>query len=225
MFRRFASSIFVRRERWGLSRRGLLLLAVLTVAFVYGLMKGASPFLTVNGGKGDVMVVEGWISTRRVEQAAIAFHQGHYQHVVVVRNVSQDGDKWESGAYTADWVASDLVAKGVPTNKIQLIFCPVVRRDRTYACATAVRQWIEQNASSVKSIDVATLAVHTRRSRLLYKKAFGNNVAVGAIALSDFDYDPEHWWRSSEGVREVLGESVAYLYARFLFWPAAKTKT
>src|SRR5687767_14904946 len=123
--------LFVRRERWGLSRRGWVLLTFVIVALVFTMVRGTLPFLTVNnGGDGEIMVVEGWISTRRVERAAIAFHRGHYQRVVVVKNVSQEGNKWETGAYTANWVASDLVAQGVPTNKIQLIFCPVVRRDR-----------------------------------------------------------------------------------------------
>jgi hypothetical protein len=212
--------LFVRRERWGLSRKGWLVFFVGVVSLGFGLVLGVRPFLTVNnGGDGEIMVVEGWISTHRVEQAAIAFHQGHYQRVIVVRNVSREGNKWESGAYTADWVASDLVEKGVPTNKIQLLFCPVVRRDRTYTCATAVREWMGQNAVSVKSIDVATLAVHTRRSRLLYEKAFSDNVAVKAIALPDVDYDFDHWWRSSEGIREVPFEFLAYLYVRCFFSP------
>lgn len=195
-------------------------LAFGVAALGFVLVWGARPFLTVNnGGNADVMVVEGWISSRRLECAASAFHEGHYQRVVVVKNVSQEGDKWESGAYTADWVARDLVADGIPTNKIQLLFCPAVHRDRTYACAIAVRQWMEQNALSVKSIDVATVAVHTRRSRLLYEKAFSDNVTVRAIALPDVDYDADHWWRSSEGVREVPFELLAYLYVRFFFSP------
>jgi hypothetical protein len=33
------------------------------------------------------------------------------------------------------------------------------------------------------------------------------------------DYDPKHWWRYSEGVREILGETIAYMYAEFLFRP------
>jgi hypothetical protein len=212
--------IFVRRERWGFSRKGWMVFAVGMTAIVFGLVRGARPFLTVNnGGNGDILVVEGWISSRRVDRAANAFRQGHYQRVVVVKNVYKEGDKWESGAYTADWVARDLVANGVPTNKIQLLFCPAVRRDRTYACAIAVRQWLEQNALSVKSIDIATVAVHTRRSRFLYEKAFGNDMAVKAIALPDVDYDADHWWRSSEGVREVPFELLAYLYVRFFFSP------
>jgi len=39
------------------------------------------------------------------------------------------------------------------------------------------------------------------------------------IALRTGRYDPAHWWRSSEGIREVPFEAIAYLYARFLFSP------
>jgi hypothetical protein len=35
------------------------------------------------------------------------------------------------------------------------------------------------------------------------------------------DYDAKHWWQYSEGVRDVLSEGVAYLYAKFFFWPGA----
>lgn len=39
--------------------------------------------------------------------------------------------------------------------------------------------------------------------------------------MDSHEYDPRHWWRTSEGVRNVVGESIAYLYARFFFRPAA----
>jgi hypothetical protein len=53
----------------------------------------------------------------------------------------------------------------------------------------------------------------------LYEKAFGKDVKVGVVALEDRYYEADHWWRSSEGVREILGESIAYIYARFFFSP------
>jgi hypothetical protein len=62
---------------------------------------------------------------------------------------------------------------------------------------------------------------HARRTRLLYHKAFGKTVTVGVIAVSTPDYDSTQWWRYSDGVREVIGESIAYIYARFFFWPQA----
>jgi hypothetical protein len=42
---------------------------------------------------------------------------------------------------------------------------------------------------------------------------------VGIISVPDPDYDASHWWRSSDGVREVLDEGIAYIYAKFFFWP------
>jgi hypothetical protein len=61
--------------------------------------------------------------------------------------------------------------------------------------------------------------VHARRSRLLFQKAFGPGIEVGVIAIRDREYNPRVWWRYSEGVKEVLSEGAAYLYARFLFYP------
>jgi len=48
---------------------------------------------------------------------------------------------------------------------------------------------------------------------MMFTKVFGKNVAIGIIALNDPLYDPKHWWRTSEGVREVLGEAIANMYA------------
>ena len=48
----------------------------------------------------------------------------------------------------------------------------------------------------------------------------GADVKVGIIAARDPDYDPARWWRYSEGVRDVMGEVIAYLYIRLCFYPA-----
>ena len=55
--------------------------------------------------------------------------------------------------------------------------------------------------------------------RLLFQKALGDGIKVGIIAVPNPDYDPKYWWRYSDGVREVIGESIAYIYARLFFWP------
>jgi len=73
---------------------------------------------------------------------------------------------------------------------------------------------------AVMNFNVLTEDVHARRTRLLFQEAFGRETTIGIIAVPDPDYDAKHWWRYSEGVREVLGESIAYIYAKFFFWPA-----
>jgi hypothetical protein len=43
------------------------------------------------------------------------------------------------------------------------------------------------------------------------------------IAVSNPDYDPKDWWRYSDGVREVIGETIAYIYARCFFYPSVSS--
>ncbi len=93
-------------------------------------------------------------------------------------------------------------------------------RDRTYSAAIALRDWLAQNNPGVKRLNVLTRGVHARRSRLLFKKAFGNEVEIGIIAVPDSAYDASHWWRYSEGVKEIVSEGAAYLYVRLFFYPS-----
>jgi hypothetical protein len=52
---------------------------------------------------------------------------------------------------------------------------------------------------------------------MLYKEAIGEEIPVGIIAFEDREYDPKRWWKTSSGVRTVLGETIAYIYAKLLF--------
>lgn len=94
-------------------------------------------------------------------------------------------------------------------------------RERTYSSAIALRDWFLEHGMAVRSINVLTEDCHARRTQLLYERAFGKNVKIGIINVANPDYDPKYWWRYSDGVREVIGESIAYAYARFFFHPAA----
>jgi hypothetical protein len=94
-----------------------------------------------------------------------------------------------------------------------------VHQDRTYHSAVNVRRWLESQGITSSSVDVITLGPHARRSRLLFEAALGPDVTVGVYAVPDPRYDLAHWWRSSEGVRSVLGETIAYVYARLFFDP------
>jgi hypothetical protein len=50
--------------------------------------------------------------------------------------------------------------------------------------------------------------------------ALGDGVAVGVVSIEDQTYVPGEWWKSSNGVRTVIDESIAYLYAVFFFHPS-----
>ena len=124
----------------------------------------------------------------------------------------------ESDTY-ASVAKSRLVRAGVPAEKLHVVPSWIVKRDRTYGSALALKEWCRTNNVHLTAINVVTLGPHARRSRLLHEKALGKEVKIGIIPLTNEEYDPDHWWRYSEGVKEVLSESAAYLYARFFFSP------
>ena len=54
---------------------------------------------------------------------------------------------------------------------------------------------------------------------MLFKEAMGEEIPVGIIACENREYDPKRWWKTSSGVRTVLDETIAYIYAKLLFNP------
>jgi DUF218 domain len=153
----------------------------------------------------------------RRHHAAAAFTNGPYRRLLIVRALYEGEPGVEHGRSAAEYAATVLRRCGVPSNAIATVYFAGAHQDRTYHSAVEVRGWLADQRETVNSFDVITVGPHARRSRLLYQKAFGDKTGVGIIALPDAAYDARHWWRSSEGVRDVLGEALAYLYARFLF--------
>jgi hypothetical protein len=212
--------ILVKRECWTLALRGRIIFLFIAVCAMYVFINGLFPFLALNGPTfGDVMIIEGWVHSDTLQQAANVYLTKRYKEVLVVNGVLATGSKWDSGQYKLDYIKDSLINLGVPKEHIHPVVCEVTRKDRTYFSALAAKNWLEQHEMHAKSIDVATIGPHARRSRLVFQKAFGREAVVGVIALTVNNFDPDHWWQSSEGVREVLFEGFAYLYARFFFYP------
>jgi hypothetical protein len=180
-----------------------------TVRFIH-------PFLTTtNRVQGEFLVVEGWVPTYALHEAVVLFNDGGYRKVLT--SGTAVSDEWIPSDTYAAWAATRLKQIGMKSDSIQPVPCSDLHRDRTYNSALAVKKWLQDNDPVVKSVDVVTLGVHARRTRLLFQMALGNKITVGVIAVKDKDYDPAHWWRTSEGVRTVIGEGIAYLYAKCLF--------
>ena len=210
-----------RRERWGLSPRGWLAAITIVLLAAIFLLLNVQPFLVQTQRLDtNILVVEGWIHPYAIRAAVEEFQKHPYQKLYTT-----GGPVVGSGGYSNDFntsasVGAELLVKdGVPTEFVQMVPSRVSGRDRTYSSALALRYWFGTNGLGGKNFNVLTEDVHARRTRLLFQEAFGNDVKVGIIAVPSPEYDPKHWWRYSEGVREVLGESIAYLYAKFFFWP------
>jgi hypothetical protein len=219
--RRALAGLLVQRPCWTLSGPGWLLLAAGLALLGLGACWQVRPFLAVTRSTpAEVLVVEGWMPAAGLKAAAAVFRNGGYREILTCGAIAREDSGERTGVTYADWGAQRLRRFGLADSTITPVPCFEERRDRTYSSALAVGRWLEQNRPGVTAIDVVSFDAHARRSRLLFQKALGRRVAVGIISVPNRDYDPAHWWRSSEGVREVVGESLAYLYVRLFFWPA-----
>ena len=213
--------VFSRKQRWGLSWSGWLIVAT-GVALLFSLVLfQIQPWLAVTHRvDANVLVVEGWVHEYAIRAAADEFNTRAYQRIFTTGGPVVGNGGYVNDYQTSASVGAGLLRKvGVPEESLQMVPSRVSDRDRTYSSAVALREWFREHNMIVHSFNIVTEDTHGRRTRLLFEKAFGGSVRVGIIAVPNPDYDPRRWWRYSDGVREVIGESIAYVYAKLFFYP------
>jgi hypothetical protein len=183
------------------------------------LLRNVHPFLAVNQpAAADVLVVEGWIPQYALQQCSLLITTGKYQRVVTVGGPISGVRPPAADDDTYAYVAARFMQK-MGQSAIEIIPSNLAARDRTFRCASDLKQWLALQQLTPRAVNVVTLGPHARRSRLLFQKAFGDETEVGVIAIDNAEYDAREWWRYSEGIKEVISEFTAYIYARFLFNP------
>jgi uncharacterized SAM-binding protein YcdF (DUF218 family) len=210
-----------RQPRWGLSWRGRLLILAAILVLGSLLVLRIHAFLAVTHRvDANILVVEGWIDNYAIRAAAAEFKRGSYERVFTLGGpIVGDGGYINDYHTLASVGADQLKGAGVPASLVQMVPCHVNGRDRTYQSALALRDWFHAHNLPIHSINLLTEDAHGRRSRLLFQMAFGDEVNVGIISVPNPDYDAAYWWRYSEGVKQILSEGSAYVYARIFFHP------
>jgi uncharacterized SAM-binding protein YcdF (DUF218 family) len=213
-----------RRQIWLPTWRGWLLVLALCVLASYAGLRGIHPFLALDRPvASDILVVEGWVPNYALKRGLDLSVEQKSSYLILTGGTVRGEVNPEPGDTYARMAMKRLQRIGGDLPHVHPVPSPELTpepvRDRTYASAIAVKKWLKDQGVGVRSINVLTMGTHARRSRLLFQKAFGPKVNVGVIAIRDGEYDPRVWWRYSEGVKEVLSEGAAYLYARFLFRP------
>ena len=219
--RRKFCGLLTRSERWHLSARAWLLLIAVIILSAVLVRLTAYPFLALNRPvSADVLVVEGWVHDFAIAGAVAEFRNGGYRTVFTT-----GGPVVGAGGYINDFntyasvAAERLIAAGIPRDLVHIAPLRDGGRDRTYHSAVVLKQRLRDVSPPVTALNVVTENVHARRTLLLFKKALEPEINVGVIALGNPDYDPKCWWQYSEGVRDVIGESLAYVYAKLFFSP------
>ena len=196
--------------RDGLSACGWLASVVGFLVVGVGLIRGIHPFLAATEVTDtSILVVEGWVSSALLGTSTHSPSErgGGYENIVIVRGLRPIGDDIESGRYSAAFLAQTLRGE-TSVRSVQTVLFNLAARDRTFQAACETRRWLAKHSAATTSVNVLTVGPHGRRSRLLFQRALGSTVSVGVISIPDAEYDAGGWWRSSPGVRSVIGEVV-----------------
>ena len=180
-------------------------------------------FLAVNQPvAARLLVIEGWVPPRELDQAIALFRSGQYRSVITTGGPGT-ADLYQPDPVAYARLARDyLIRHGVPAAAVTAVPAPESAQDRTYLSAVMVRDWLRQSESRVEALDVFSSGVHSRRSRMLYRMAFGPGVRIGILAARPSTYDPDAWWTSSNGVKTVITEFISWVWTALLFRPAAQ---
>jgi hypothetical protein len=219
-------SLFRRRHVLLPTIWGALLLVALAIALGTFAARALGPFLAPNepamardGGTARTLVVEGWLDEDSLEDAVAAIARGRYERVVVSGGPIETWRDEQRFPTYAERAADYLRRHGVATVPVVAVAAPASAQDRTFLSAVVVRDWLRQNAVVGDAIDLFSGGVHARRSRLVYRLAFGPEVEIGVLAATPRSYRLERWWSTSEGAKSTVGELLSLAWTKCCFWP------
>lgn len=215
--------LWVRRECWKLTVYGKILIFLCLTSLVILGGKNIYTFLAVNRPvRGEILVVEGWLPDYALEKVIVEFRKNDYRVLITTGMPLSKGYHLSQYKNYAEISAATLRKLGFDAGRIATVPAPLAEKERTYKAALAVKEWLLKSGYEGVSLDVYSLGVHGRRTRFLFGKALGNGRRVGIITADDIEYDPKAWWKSSEGVKTVVSELIAYLYVRIFFFVGGK---
>ena len=207
-----------RRSCLFLTWRGLILLMASGSLLLVIAAINIHQFLAVTKPvSAEILVVEGWLPDYALDEVRIEFGRHNYRKIYVTGGPLEIGGYLSRYKTYAEIGAATLIQIGMAKEVVEAIPAPASTRDRTYASAIALKTLLVQNAASNSNINLVSVGAHAKRSQQLFQRAFGDFAKVGVLSIENQEYDPTQWWSSSSGVRTVINEFVAYLYAQVVF--------
>ena len=216
---KFFKEVTCRRPTW----ITWLLIIIFLIALFYLFISKAAIFLTVNSPvKSKTMIIEGWVPDYTLKEAVKTYKKENYEHLIVTGIPLQLWNSITDYKNMAQ-VTADNIKKIGFKDTIYLAAIPFnVLRDRTYSTALVSKMIFEEHPDWEKSFNIYSLGAHSRRSLLMFNKAFGDDYKIGIYAGKDITFDENHWWKSSRGFRTVASELFSYFFVRLFFHPDEK---
>jgi uncharacterized SAM-binding protein YcdF (DUF218 family) len=198
--------ILTNSQRGGIFFRMVFLLFLLFCLFVlylvrYPILRFAGNFWVVSDAPqhSDAIVILGDdnYEADRAARAAELYRAGWAPRIVA------SGRYLRPYAGIAELMEHDLTDRGVPRNAVVRF---AHRASDTREEAAALAPFLAQHGW--KKILVVTSTYHTRRSRFIFERTLPAGFELRVIAAHDTEYDPDSWWRTRQGLKRFLHESL-----------------
>ena len=122
--------------------------------------------------------------------------------------VVASGRKLRPYAGVAELMQHDLVERGVPKEKILTISH---NAENTREEAQILLQQVAEH--KWRSVIIVTSNYHTRRARYIFLHVFPQQIGVTVSGANDGSFDPDHWWQSRMGLKELTKEMAGMVVA------------
>ena len=200
-----------------------LVIFAFTVGLTFFFTINLHSFLALDHPVDDaqMLIVEGWLPDYALLTAATKFNESNYHYLVTTGGPLPVGYHLAEYNTTAELAAAIIRESGGISGSLVAIPSPRVKRNRTYASAISLRNWLSLHPE-VTSANLVSLGPHSRRSYILFKKGLRAEIELGLISILPQSYPPKKWYLFSSGVRAVLSEYIAYLYVKI--FPSSATK-
>jgi hypothetical protein len=159
----------------------------------------------------DVLVVEGWIGRGGIRAAVAEFQRSGYHYIVASGGLTSGRWEDERASY-AKMAADEIIRLGIPKEKVVVATADYTENHRTFESAVTVWRVLRSAGIRPKAVNIFTFGPHARRSGLVFAKVCSPAINVGTIAWTPAEYRTKPWWRSSERSRDLLEETVGFLY-------------
>ncbi len=130
--------------------------------------------------------------------------------ILLLRSNGAREPGWPTFAHSSAARLHDL---GIPLERLQITPAAEGQESRTLANAAGFAARARE--LGIKKVDVISLGVHARRSRKMYRKACGDGIEIGVIAIPDPLVARGTWWKHRMGwvgmLKEMAGVPVSNL--------------
>ncbi len=204
---------FPNSQRGGIFFKLIFLIFLVVLAFViylarYPILRLAGNFWVVDESPqaSDAIVIlsDDDYDAVRASRAADLFKADWAPRIVA------SGRNLRPYASIAELMQHDLADRGVGADAVVRL---PNRARNTLEEAGAVSALLSSHGW--KKIIVVTSNYHTRRARFIYEHMLAPGTELRMVAAPDPAYDPNSWWRTREGLKTFLYESLGYIVARW----------